>query len=409
MKRLAIGLFGLGNVGSALAAQAAAQPELGVYIVKACVRNIDKPRSALFPVTGDPDEIFNDPAVDIIVELTDDPEAGWRIVSRALSLGKPVVSASKRLVARRFHELLARSRRAGVPFLYEASVCAALPVIRILEDYYNSGTVSGLSGIINGSTNYILTSMTESGCGFDAALRQAQEKGYAESDPFLDISGLDAVNKLAILIIHAFGRVLPPDDIPCFGIENIRPEDIEVAKNLGRTIKLTAGAEYKDGLLTAQVIPSFVPEDNALAQIRYEENALAITAGGGGIQLMRGAGAGGDPTASAVLADISAIAYGYRYCYKLLEKRSQIKYSRDTVLPVYLSSTDRSRLSEITLSNSTKLVKKGGIVYKTGEISIDALRSLALKSSDIFCALVNNKKLSAEYNLNKGGSNAVNQ
>ncbi len=215
-KKLVIGVFGFGIVGEGLYKVLQMTESLNASIKKVCIKNPDKERNApaeLF--TTYKDELLNDDDINVIVEVIDDSVAAFDIVSTALKNGKATVSASKKMIAERLPELLALQQKFSTPFLYESAACASIPVIRNLEEYYDNDLLQSISGIVNGSTNFILTKMFDDGISFSKALLDAQQLGFAESNPDLDILGIDALNKLTILLVHAYGIVANPKDICC--------------------------------------------------------------------------------------------------------------------------------------------------------------------------------------------------
>lgn len=222
-KQLTIGLFGFGVVGEGLYKVLQQTPSLKASIKKVCIKNADKKRNApatLF--TSDKNELLQDPEINVIVEVIDDSVAAFDIVSTALKNGKSVVSASKKMIADNLPALLALQKETGLPFLYEAAACASIPVIRNLEEYYDNDLLHSIKAIVNGSTNFILTKMFEEKLDFSAALLLAQQLGFAESNPKLDVEGYDALNKWTILLNHAYGVVTAPSEILFTGIQNIR-------------------------------------------------------------------------------------------------------------------------------------------------------------------------------------------
>ena len=243
-KKLVLGLFGFGVVGKGLYEVLKSTPGLNATIKKICIKDPGKLRS--IPAenfTTDPLSILNDPEINVVVELIDDAFAAFEIVSQSLRNGKAVVSANKKMIAGNFEKLLALQFEYAVPLLYEGSCCASIPIIRNLEEYYDNDLLSSIKGIVNGSTNYILTKISEQGLTFRDALLQAQQLGFAESNPKLDIEGEDAANKLAILLAHAFGAITDTEAIIYAGITSLKPGDTEVAKQKGLTIKLVATAK----------------------------------------------------------------------------------------------------------------------------------------------------------------------
>ena len=338
-KKLNIGLFGFGTVGESLYHVLEHTPTLDGVIKKVCIKHPGKARKAppeLF--TTEASELLNDPSINVIIELIDDADAAYKIVTAALKSGKAVVSANKKLIAEHLAELLALQQEHNVPFLYEAATCASIPVIRNLEEYYDNDLLHGIQGIVNGSTNYILTRVFTDGISFEEALVQAQLAGFAESDPSLDVNGIDAVNKLAILLVHAYGIVTLPAKLVHSGIQHLHARDAIIAKEKGWQIKLVAQArKLPDGRVAAFVLPQFVRNEHLLSGVRNEYNGVVIESGFADQQFFYGKGAGGVATASAVLSDLSALRYDYRYEYKKHYRQQPAELTNDFYVRVYVS------------------------------------------------------------------------
>lgn len=334
-----IGLFGFGTVGESLYHVLQDTPSLRTEIVKVAIRHPEKKRSApagLF--TTNADELLQDENINIIIELIDDADAAFRIVSTALRNGKAVVSANKKMIAEHLDELLKIQQETRTPFLYEAAACASIPVIRNLEEYYDNDLLQGIHGIVNGSTNYILTKVAREGLSFDAALEEAQLAGFAESDPTLDVNGTDAANKLSILLTHAYGITTAPQQLVYSGIQALHEQDAKLAREKRWSIKLVASArKLPNGKVAAYVLPQFIPSNHLLATVRDEYNGVIIESGFAEQQFFYGKGAGGVATASAVLSDLSALRYGYRYEYKKRYHQKLTQLSNDFFLRVYVS------------------------------------------------------------------------
>lgn len=340
--QLIIGLFGFGVVGEGLYKVLQQTPSLNAAIKKICIKNYGKKRNApasLF--TTDKDDLLNDYDINVIVEVIDDAESAFEIVTTALKNGKHAVSASKKMIAAHLPELLKLQEQTGRSFLYEAAACASIPVIRNLEEYYDNDLLHSIRAIVNGSTNFILTKMFEDGLDFREALLLAQQSGFAESDPKLDVEGYDAVNKWAFLLTHAYGIIESPENILFNGIQNIHATDATVARSKKQAIKLVAQAQkLKDGRVAAFVLPQFVKQDDHLSFVKNEYNGVVIESGFADKQFFYGKGAGSFPTASAVLSDISALRYEYKYEYKKLYHHPPHKLSDDVFLKVYVSFED---------------------------------------------------------------------
>ena len=341
-RQLVIGMFGFGVVGEGLYRVLEQTPSLSAYIKKVCIKHPDKKRNApssLF--TTDKDEILQDEEINVVVEVIDDANAAFDIVKTALLNKKDVVSSSKKMIAEHLQELLELQQKTGRSFLYESSACASIPAIRNLEEYYDNDLLHSIRAIVNGSTNFILTKMFDERLGFREALLLAQQQGFAESNPTLDVEGYDALNKWTIFLCHAYGIVTTPDQILFTGIQNIHKSDAAVAKSRGQQIRLVAQAKkLVEGGVAAFVLPQFVTADNPLSFVRNEYNGVVIESGFADQQFFYGKGAGSFPTASAVLSDLSALRYDYKYEYKKLYHHEPNQLNDDIYLRVYVSFSD---------------------------------------------------------------------
>ncbi len=346
--QLTIGLFGFGVVGKGLYDVLHNTPALQASIKKICIKNINKKRSiAPENFTRNSEELLNDKSINVIVELIDDASAAFEIVKTALQNGKAVVSANKKMIAEHFEELLQLQEKYQTPFLYEASCCASMPIIRNLEEYYDNDLLQSIRGIINGATNFILTKIFDEQLEFNAALLLAQQLGFAESNPQLDISGFDAANKLSILLAHSFGVLAKTNDFIFNGIENISLNDAIVAKEKNFAIKLVATAQkLKTGKLAAFVLPQFVGNTDDLFYVNNEFNALTTESTFADKHFFKGKGAGAFPTASAVLSDISALRYNYKYEYKKIRHQTDIQLTTDFYLKVFVSVDDINKIQK---------------------------------------------------------------
>ena len=259
-KKLVLGIFGFGVVGEGLYKVLNQTPSLNAVIKRVCIKNSGEKKNApaeLF--TDDRNILLSDPEINIIVELIDDADAAYEIVKTAFVNGKSVVSASKKMIAEHLPELLQLEQETGASFLYEAACCASIPVIRNLEEYYDNDLLHSINAVVNGSTNYILTKMFEEKLSFKNALLQAQQLGFAESNPVLDVEGYDALNKWSFLLTHAYGILPKKDDIVFTGIQSITAEDAQQAEKKDCVIKLVASAKkLKNGKVAAYVLPHFV-------------------------------------------------------------------------------------------------------------------------------------------------------
>jgi homoserine dehydrogenase len=376
-KQLTIGLFGFGTVGEGLYRVLQQTPSLKATIRKVCIKNADKKRIApasLF--TTDKDELLNDPEINVIVEVIDDADAAFAIVSTALRNGKEVVSASKKMLAEHLPALLDLQKETDRSILYEAAACASIPVIRNLEEYYDNDLLHSIRAIVNGSTNFILTKMFEEGLDFKEALLLAQQLGFAESNPSLDVEGYDAVNKWTLLLAHAYGIVLHPNDILFTGIQNIQAGDAFVAKTRNQQIKLVAQAKkLQNGNIAAFVLPQFVKHDEHLSFVKNEYNGVVIESGFADMQFFYGKGAGSFPTASAVLSDIAALRYHYRYEYKKLYHHMPHKINSEVYLRVYVSFDDLSHVPREKFEWIEEWHAQEERKYLVGVIAFDEIRN----------------------------------
>jgi homoserine dehydrogenase len=341
-KQLTIGLFGFGVVGEGLYRVLQQTPSLKATIKKVCIKNPGKKRNApaeLF--TTDKNVLLNDPEINVIVEVIDDSNAAFDIVSTALKGGKDVVSSSKKMIAENLPELLGLQELTGRSLLYESAACASIPVIRNLEEYYDNDLLHSMKAIVNGSTNFILTKMFEEKLDFQEALLMAQQLGFAESNPRLDVEGFDAVNKWSFLLTHAYGIVEYPEKLVFTGIQNVQGGDAKVAREKNMDIKLVANAQkLQNGKVAAFVLPQFVKQDDHLAFVKNEYNGVVIESGFADKQFFYGKGAGSFPTASAVLSDLSALRYQYKYEYKKLKHHRPNELTNSFYVKVYVSFDD---------------------------------------------------------------------
>lgn len=339
---LRIGLFGFGVVGEGLYKVLQQTPSLKAELTKVCIKHPEKKRNAptqLF--TTDKNNLLWDEAINVIVEVTGDADAAFEIVATALRNGKAVVSANKKMLAEHLPDLLQIQLETGSSLLYESAACASIPVIRNLEEYYDNDLLHAIKAIVNGSTNFILTKMFEEQLSFSEALLLAQQSGFAESNPVLDVEGYDAVNKWALLLNHAYGIVEHPNKILFTGIQSIHTADAQVAQEKKYEIKLVAQAKkLKEGNVAAFVLPQFTKSDEPLSFVKNEYNGVVIESGFADKQFFYGKGAGSFPTASAVLSDIAALRYQYKYEYKKLYHHQPHTLTHDFYLKVYLSFTD---------------------------------------------------------------------
>jgi homoserine dehydrogenase len=309
-----VGLLGAGTVGGALIRRLVndreaieAKTGLALEVRRVAVRNQAKVRDFELPdgvMTADPREVVDDPSVQLIVEVMGGRDPAGDLVLAALEAGKPVVTANKELVAARGPELIRAAEKGGIPLLFEAAVGGGIPIIRPLSETLAGEPITRVMGIVNGTTNFILSRMADDGSPYAEALAEAQALGYAEPDPSADVSGADAAAKTAILASLAFGAWVGIDDVYHEGIESLSETDLKYAAEFGYAIKLLAVAEQIGGGVSARVHPVMLPSDHPLSPIHGAMNAIFIEGPSVDQLLFAGPGAGGEPTATAVLGDV---------------------------------------------------------------------------------------------------------
>ena len=391
-KQINIGLFGFGTVGKGLYdVLKKIQPE-NVSIVKVCVRNVAK-HSAEAPeleFTSNADDIFTDPRINFIVELIDDAEAAYGIVKRALQAKIPVVSGNKKMLARHIQEMIQLQRDNDTALLYDASACGSIPVIRNLEEYYDNDLLISVKGILNGSSNFILSKIFNEGMNYAEALKLAQDLGFAESDPTLDIGGWDSLFKLIIITIHAFGVYVEPEQIFTFGIGNMNEHDIQFAHEKRRRVKLVGWAEKVDeDKLVLSVMPHLLSKQKYIYSVEDEFNGVVIKGLFYYKQFMFGQGAGGFPTGSAVLSDITAQLYDYRYQYKKLQSPHQLHFTNDYKVRIYYRYDSPATLNLLEFSTIHESYYSDTYKYVVGDIELSQLQAQAqsLRESNVFVCL----------------------
>ena len=315
-EKLQLGLAGLGTVGSGVyetlmrnRSLLEARALISYDVRRVAVHDLTRKREVEIDasiLTDDWQDLVNDEEIDIIIELIGGTTEAYRLVKAALEAGKPVVTGNKALLAEHGGELFRLSAREGTPLYFEASCGGGIPIVQCLQNSLVCNKVSSIVGIINGTSNYILTAMAREGLSFETALAQAQRLGYAEADPALDINGWDAAHKGLILAMLAYGTPLSPDKIAVSGIENIKPVDFAFAKRLGYTIKLLVVIKHhaEKKALELRVQPGFVPQEHLLSKVDGVFNAIAVNGDIVGETIFYGRGAGKNPTSSAVIGDV---------------------------------------------------------------------------------------------------------
>ncbi len=313
MKPIHVGLLGLGTVGGGTltvlrrnAEEITRRAGREIRVVRAAVRNLDRAKQLAgdLPLTTNPFDVVDDPAIDIVVELIGGLEPARELVMQAIANGKHVVTANKHLVAKYGNEIFAAAQAKGVMVAFEAAVAGGIPIIKALREGLTANRIEWLAGIINGTSNFILSEMRDKGAAFADVLKQAQELGYAEADPTFDIEGIDAAHKLTILSAIAFGIPMQFDKAYTEGISQLTREDVKYAEELGYRIKLLGIARRADNGIELRVHPTLIPERRLIANVDGAMNAVLVKGDAVGPTLYYGAGAGSEPTASAVVADL---------------------------------------------------------------------------------------------------------
>ena len=388
-KKLNIGLFGFGTVGRGLYDVLQRIGTKNVEIKRICVRDISKPRAVEADFTDKADDIFNDPDINFIVELIDDAEAAYTIVKRALQSRLPVVSGNKKMLAYHIEELIALQSQYNVALLYDASACGSIPVIRNLEEYYDNDLLTSVKGILNGSSNFILSKIFNEKMSYADALKLAQDLGFAESNPTLDIDGWDSLFKLIIITVHAFGLYVAPEKIFTYGISNMNDDDIRFANEKERRFKLVAHVEKIAGnRLIMCVMPQLISRNKYIYSVEDEFNGVVIKGLFYDKQFMFGRGAGGYPTGSAVLSDITACLYDYKYEYKKRNDSQLPEFTNDHYFRVYYRYANDSDLALIPFESISEKYSSDSYKYVVGRASLGALHDVQeqLRRRNVFIA-----------------------
>ncbi|EQB39581.1 homoserine dehydrogenase [Sulfurimonas hongkongensis] len=369
-----VGIIGVGTVGTSVAQILKDNADVisaraGVEIVVKCgvVKDLGKDRGLDINLSDNINDVLDDDEIDIVVELMGGVEEAFEVVKRALSSGKAVVTANKALLA--YHRYELQDMAKDIAFEYEASVAGGIPIINALRDGLSANHIESIMGIMNGTSNYMLTEMRDEGVSYDAILKEAQDLGYAEADPTFDIGGYDAAHKLLILASIAYGIDAKPEDILIEGIENISQEDIAFAKEFGYVIKLLGIAKKDANEVELRVHACLINEEEMIAKIDGVMNAISVVGDKVGETLYYGPGAGGDATASAVIANIIDIARSGKSAPMLgfdkpLEGRLTLKATADINSKYYL---------RINVSDRTGVLAKLAKIFEKHNISIETM------------------------------------
>lgn len=382
MDKLKIGLIGLGTVGSGVYKSLADFES--VEISKIAVRNINKPRTVQVPseiLTDNPYDIVNDPSIDVVVELMGGVEPAWDYIRTALENGKHIVTANKELLAKKGEELFNLAEKQNRVVLYEAAIAGGIPLIMPIKTILAGNKINKIQAILNGTTNYILTKMDVNGASYKEVLKEAQELGYAETDPTGDVEGFDAAYKITTLATISFNSRVKFENVYREGITKIRKEDMQRANELGFKIKLIASATIdENNNADVRVHPMLVPKSHMLAHINYVTNAVAMSGHPIGNIVLSGPGAGEFPTASSVIGDILAIAREWKTTDYLLPMMRCHHHSVSN--PVKIEDTYNKYYLSITAPNAIGVIAKIGSICANKNISLSSILQKGVKDDN---------------------------
>ncbi|MBQ4115512.1 homoserine dehydrogenase, partial [bacterium] len=382
MDKLKIGLIGLGTVGSGV--YKSLKDFENIEITKIAVRNITKPRSVEVPaeiLTDNPYDIVNDPSINVVVELMGGVEPAWDYIRTALENGKHIVTANKELLAKKGEELFNLSEKNNCVVLYEAAIAGGIPIIMPIKTILAGNKINRIQAILNGTTNYILTKMDTNGASYEDVLKEAQQLGYAETDPTGDVEGFDAAYKITTLGTIAFNSRIRFENVYREGITKIRKEDMQKANELGYKIKLIASASIdENNNADVRVHPMLVPKTHSLAHINYVTNAVAMTGHPIGNIVLSGPGAGEFPTASSVIGDILAIAREWKTTDYLLPMMRCHHHS--VANPVKIENTYNKYYLSITAPNGIGVIAKIGTICANKNISLSSILQKGVSSDN---------------------------
>ena len=382
MEKIKLGLIGLGTVGTGV--YKSVQDFDNIEIVKIAVRNINKPRAVEVPqemLTDNPYDVVNDPSIDVVVELMGGVEPAWDYIRTALENGKHIVTANKELLAKKGEELFNLSEKHNCVVLYEAAIAGGIPLIMPIKTILAGNKINKVQAILNGTTNYILTKMDADGASYEDVLKEAQELGYAETDPTGDVEGFDAAYKITTLATIAFNSRIKFENVYREGITKIRKEDMQSANELGYKIKLVASATIdENNNADVRVHPLLVPKTAMLAHINYVTNAVAISGFPIGDILLSGPGAGESPTTSSVMGDILSIARAWKTTDYLLPMMRCHHHS--IANPIKIDDTYNKYYLSINAPNAIGIIAKIGAICASKNISLSTILQKGVKENN---------------------------
>lgn len=382
MNKLRIGIIGLGTVGSGV--YKTLQEMDNIEVVKIAVKNINKPRSVEVPptmLTDNPYDVVNDSSIDVIVELIGGVNPAWDFISTAIKNGKHIVTANKELLAKKGEELFNLAEEHNRVVLYEAAIAGGIPIIMPIKTILAGNKIRKIHAILNGTTNYILTKMDTDGASYEDVLKEAQQLGYAETDPTGDVEGFDAAYKITTLATIAFKKRIKIENVYREGITKVRKEDMAKANEFGYKIKLIATATIDENdNADVRVHPMLVSKDSMLAHIDYVKNAIAISGHPIGDIVLSGPGAGEFPTASSVVGDILAIEAEFGktdYMLPMMRCNHHVKAN-----PVKIEDTFNKYYISITAPNAIGIIAKIGTICANKNISLSSILQKGVSSDN---------------------------
>lgn len=329
-----IGLYGFGTVGQGFYEYLQNNNETNL-VEKVVIKNTNKQRSVdTLEFIDNATDFAKDKNIDTIVELISDADEAYKIIKQGLLSGKKVISANKKAIVYHLEELIDLEAKHGGKLLYEGAVCGSIPILKLINEFYAYDEITAISGVFNGTSNYVLTQLFDKEISYKEALQQAQEAGFAEADPTADVGGFDALYKLLILTTHAFGKFILPEKALNIGINNISKKDIEFAKKNNLTIKLIARVQQKQNKLWLSVLPEFIEEKSELFYIEKELNGVLVESKSLGKQFFKGKGAGKLPIGHVVYSDLKTDQKTY-YSYKNIPSGKRLKYETKDSIWVY--------------------------------------------------------------------------
>ncbi len=382
MSKLRIGIIGLGTVGSGV--YKTLQEMDDIEIVKIAVKNLNKPRSVEVPtsmITDNPYDLVNDPSIDVVVELIGGVKPAWDFISTAIKNGKHIVTANKELLAKKGEELFNLAEEHNRVVLYEAAIAGGIPIIMPIKTILAGNKIRKIHAILNGTTNYILTKMDADGASYEDVLKEAQQLGYAETDPTGDVEGFDAAYKITTLATIAFKKRIKIENVYREGITKVRREDMAKANEFGYKIKLIATATIDENdNADVRVHPMLVSKDSMLAHIDYVKNAIAISGHPIGDIVLSGPGAGEFPTASSVVGDILSINAEFgKTDYMLPMMRCN---HHTAAKPVKIEDTFNKYYISITAPNAIGVIAKIGTICASKNISLSSILQKGVSSDN---------------------------